>query len=404
MLCGKTKFKYMATDSITGFLAIALGEKEKAVFLIVLCFLLSLIFSIFVLPRVLIISKRKCLYDNPNSRKSHTQAVPRLGGFVFIPAICISLSFTTAVRFLLNFPFSSALTGYTVLELLFLLPGSLFLYLVGVKDDLVGVRYRKKFMAQFMVAFLLPLSGLYVNDMYGLFGVHELPALIGVPFTVVLIVYITNAVNLMDGIDGLAAGGSLVSFITFGILFFLKSEWIYCMLAFAIAGCLLPFLYYNVLGSPKHGTKIFMGDSGSLSLGYLLAFFAIKYAMYIPEAGYDIKNMIIPYSLLFIPLFDALRVMIVRYYQELPLFLADRNHIHHKCLDAGFTHLQATGLLLGYTVVLLFVNLGLSKYVNFNVILIMNILVAIFINYLLGVKIGQKKIADIAPVGNHPVG
>ena len=156
----------MATDSITGFLASALGEKEKAEFLIVLCFLISLFFSAFVLPRVLVISKRKRLYDDPNARKSHTQAVPRLGGFVFVPAICISLSFTTAVRFMMNFPFNSALTGYTLLELLFLLTGALFLYLVGVKDDLIGVRYRKKFMAQFLVASLFPLSGLYLNNIY----------------------------------------------------------------------------------------------------------------------------------------------------------------------------------------------------------------------------------------------
>ncbi|RHU24750.1 undecaprenyl/decaprenyl-phosphate alpha-N-acetylglucosaminyl 1-phosphate transferase [Parabacteroides sp. TM07-1AC] len=383
----------MATDSITGFLASALGEKEKAEFLIVLCFLISLFFSAFVLPRVLVISKRKRLYDDPNARKSHTQAVPRLGGFVFVPAICISLSFTTAVRFMMNFPFNSALTGYTLLELLFLLTGALFLYLVGVKDDLIGVRYRKKFMAQFLVASLFPLSGLYLNNMYGLFGVYELPALIAVPFSIVLVVYITNAINLMDGIDGLAAGGSLISFITFGILFFLKSEWVYCMLAFSIVGCVLPFLFYNTLGSVSHGTKIFMGDSGSLSLGYLLAFFAIKYAMYIPESGYHVEDMIIPFSLLFIPVFDALRVMIVRFYQRVPVFLADRNHIHHKCLDAGFTHLQATGLLLGYTLIMLLFNLMLVEYVNFNIVVVVNMLFGILMNYLLGIKIGQRKIA-----------
>lgn len=384
----------MVTNSITDVLISILRDREKAELLIVLCFLISLVFSLFVLPRVMVISKRKRLYDNPSARKSHTQAIPRLGGFVFVPAICISLSFTTAIRFMLNFPFNSALTGNTLLELLFLLTGSLFLYMVGVKDDLIGVRYRKKFLAQFLVASLFPMSGLYLNNMYGLFGVHELPAVIGVPFTIILVVYITNAVNLMDGIDGLAAGGSLISFLTFGILFFLKMEWIYCMLSMAIVGSLLPFLYYNIMGSPVHGTKIFMGDSGSLSLGYLLSFYAIKYAMYIPEAGYDVKDMIIPFSLLFVPIFDALRVVIVRYFQHVPLFLADRNHIHHKCLDAGLSHLQATALLLGYTLLMLFVNLKIIEVVDFNIVVIVNILVSIFMNYLLGIKIRDRKVVD----------
>lgn len=390
----------MSTDSFPVILSFVQDETTKAEIVISLCFLLSFVFSAFALPRIMIISKRKHLYDDPNVRKSHSDAISRLGGLVFVPSVMISLSFSTAFRYLIGFPFNSQLTGFTVLEFLFLSAGSLFLYMVGVKDDLVGVRYCKKFMAQFLVASLFPMADLYINNFYGLFGLYEIPAFVGVPFTIVMIVFITNAVNLIDGIDGLAASGALVSFTTFGVLYFLKSEWVYSMLAFALVGCLLPFMYYNMFGSVKHGTKMFMGDSGSLLLGYLLAFFAIKYTMCLPDQVPDTCCLVIPFSLLFIPLFDALRVMVVRAYRKRPVFQADRNHIHHKCLDAGFSHLQATLLLVGYTIMMLFVNLGLSHIFDMNILLIINILLAMCLNALLSVKIKRRKDAKTFDLSN----
>ena len=390
----------MTTGSLPVILSLTMGETTKAEIIISLCFLLSLVFSAFALPRIMIISRRKHLYDNPNTRKSHSDAISRLGGLVFTPSVLISLSFSTAFRYLIGFPFNSLLTGFTLLEFLFLLAGSLFLYMVGVKDDLIGVNFRKKFMAQFAVASLFPMGGLYINNFYGLFGLYEVPGLIGAPFTIVMVVFITNAINLIDGIDGLAAGGALVSFTTFGVLYFLKNEWVYSMFAFSWVGCLLPFIYYNIFGSATRGTKMFMGDSGSLSLGYMLSFFAIKCVMSVPGEGLDIQNFILPFSLLFIPVFDALRVMVVRAYRKHPVFLADRNHIHHKCLDAGFSHLQATVMLVGYTVVLLFANLGLSHILNLNILLVINILIAISLNALLGTRIKRKKDAKAFDFSN----
>nr|WP_129734070.1 MraY family glycosyltransferase [Parabacteroides goldsteinii] len=385
----------MLTRLFSMIITLVQRDSTKAEIVIALCFFISLVCSVFMLPRIMIISKRKRLYDDPNARKCHSAAISRLGGLVFIPSVLIAFSLSTAFLFIIDIPFDSDFLGKTLLELLFLLGGSLFLYLVGVKDDLIGVRYRKKFIAQFFVATLFPLAGLYINNLYGLFGLYDISALIGVPFTIVLVVFITNAINLIDGIDGLAGGKALVAFITFGVLYILKEQWFYSILAFAFVGCLLPFLYYNVFGSASRGSKLFMGDSGSLSLGYMLSFFAIKYVMYIPGEAMDGQCLVIPFSLLFVPVFDALRVMVVRAFQNHPLFLADRSHIHHKCLDAGFTHLQATSLLIGYTVIMLFVNLGLFRIFNLNILVILNMLVAILINYFLGIRIRSlRKIHD----------
>nr|WP_129733118.1 MraY family glycosyltransferase [Parabacteroides goldsteinii] len=391
----------MTTDLLSIICDYFWNDFRKAEFSISLCFILSLLFSWYVLPRILIIARRKNLYDDPDTRKSHVEKIPRLGGLAFVPSILISLSLTIAVRYLINFPLNPLLSGSTLLEFLFLTAGCVFLYFVGIKDDLVGVRYRKKFISQFLVASLLPMSGLYINNMYGLLGVYELPALIGVPFTIILIVFITNAVNLMDGIDGLAGGGSLICFLVYGILYFSQGLWIYSMLAFALVGCLLPFLFYNIKGSATHGSKIFMGDTGSLTMGYLLSFFAIKYAQYVAGTELEMLHFIIPFSLLFTPVFDALRVMCVRAFQNQPLFLADRNHIHHKCLAAGLTHLQSTGLLLGYLLVIVFFNGWMCHYCNLNILIIINMLLGIFLNHVLTLFTNRKRNEESVSIRNH---
>ena len=362
----------MLTASLLAIMGIIYGEPLKSKFSIFLCLVLSFIFSFVFLPQIMKISKRKQLYDVPNGRKSHKEKVPRLGGIAFFPSIVLSMSLVVGYRYLIGFPLNEQLTGNILLEFLFLAAGCLFLFMMGIEDDLIGVRYRKKFITQFLVASLLPISGFYLNNLYGLLGLYELPVYVGVPLTILLIVFITNAVNLIDGIDGLAAGGSTFSFVVIGWMFFQKDLWLYSMLAFSAAGCLLPFLYFNIWG--HRDRKIFMGDAGSLSLGFLLSFLIIKFPLYIPETDPDVKNLVIPFTLLFIPMFDALRVMLVRAMHHRPLFLADRNHLHHKCLATGMTHLQATGLVLIFTIGLLILNYWLVDICNINLLLVIDLL------------------------------
>ena len=372
MLYQPSNNKHMLTASLLAIMGIIYGEPLKSKFSIFLCLVLSFIFSFVFLPQIMKISKRKQLYDVPNGRKSHKEKVPRLGGIAFFPSIVLSMSLVVGYRYLIGFPLNEQLTGNILLEFLFLAAGCLFLFMMGIEDDLIGVRYRKKFITQFLVASLLPISGFYLNNLYGLLGLYELPVYVGVPLTILLIVFITNVVNLIDGIDGLAAGGSTFSFVVIGWMFFQKDLWLYSMLAFSAAGCLLPFLYFNIWG--HRDRKIFMGDAGSLSLGFLLSFLIIKFPLYISETDPDVKNLVIPFTLLFIPMFDALRVMLVRAMHHRPLFLADRNHLHHKCLATGMTHLQATGLVLIFTIGLLILNYWLVDICNINLLLVIDLL------------------------------
>lgn len=383
----------MLTTSLLAVFSVIHGELMKAKISLILCLILSFFFSLIILPQIINISRRKGLYDIPNSRKSHNKKISRLGGIAFLPSIVLSMSLVIAYRYLIAFPLSVQLKDNILLEFLFLSAGFLFLYMVGIEDDLIGIRYRKKFVTQFLVASLLPVSGFYLDNLYGLFGLYILPVYVAVPLTILLIVFITNAVNLIDGIDGLAAGGSMFAFLVMGVMFYDKELWLYSMLSFSALGCLLPFLYYNIWGNATKGSKLFMGDGGSLSLGFLLAFLVIKYASYVSETEPDITNLVIPFTLLFIPIFDAFRVMVVRAMHHRPLFIADRNHLHHKCLAAGMTHLQATELILAFTVSLLILNSWLVNICNINLLLVIDLLLGILFSKTLNIwkKYCQKR-------------
>ena len=157
--------------------------------------------------------------------------------------------------------------------------GLLILSMVGVIDDLIRIDYRRKFVAQIVASLFLPLSGLWINDLYGLLGITTLSPWIGMPLTVFVAVFIINAVNLIDGIDGLCSGLVGMGALVFGFLFIYNGAWLHAVFAFITAGVLCPFFYYNVFGKSKGRQRIFMGDTGSLTLGLSMAFLAISYAM-----------------------------------------------------------------------------------------------------------------------------
>lgn len=311
---------------------------------IIVAFVISVFMARLIIPRILMISFRKKLFDIPDERKVHKRAIPRLGGVSFFPTILLSCCLVLAFRTLVGYNIPIGLTMYVLPEYLLWICGMVFLYLMGIADDLMGVRYRQKFIIQIVCASFFPISGLWINDFYGLFGIYTLPFWIGMPFTILTVVFITNAINLIDGIDGLASGLSSVALLVFGVLFIEKGLWIYSMLAFSTVGVLVPFFYYNVFGSAEHDRKIFMGDTGSLTLGYILSFLAIKYSQNNPEVVTATRGaFVIAFSTLIIPAFDVVRVVLVRVRNGKNPFEPDKNHIHHKFLAMGFT--QRTALV-----------------------------------------------------------
>lgn len=348
---------------------------------IILIFLISAVIARILIPRILLISLRKKLFDIPDDRKVHKRAIPRLGGVSFFPTTLFAFCLVYTFRLLGGDSVSTLYASYLLPELLLFACGMTLLYLTGIADDLVGVRYRQKFVIQIFCACLFPLSGLWINDLYGLFGIHELSVYVGIPFTILTVVFITNAINLIDGIDGLASGLSSVALLIFTFLFIEKGLWSYAMLAAGTFGVLVPFFYYNVFGSVERARKIFMGDTGSLTLGYTLSFLAIKYSQHNADImPYTEGAFIIAFSTMIIPAFDVVRVVLVRIREGHSPFEPDKNHIHHKLLAIGLSPRKAMLSLLFMSCSFSAANILLVPYVNNTVLLVADIVIWIGLN------------------------
>ena len=367
---------------------------ENIIFIIV-GFLIADIMGQIIIPRILLISLRKRLFDIPDERKVHTHPVPRLGGVTFYPTIMFVLCVMTAIR-VISGQLPSLLFGMELVsELLGLVAGLTLLYIVGIGDDLVGVRYRKKFIIQILSASFFPAVGLYINNFYGLFGIYALSPWIGIPLTILLVVFITNAINLIDGIDGLASSICIVALGVFGLIFLFDRMWILSLLAFTCVGVLIPFFIYNVFGNAERGKKIFMGDTGSLTLGYILSFLVIQYCMYEgykTEPGYC-GSINVALSILLVPCLDVVRVVIGRIKRHKSPFLPDKTHIHHKFMAMGFSPRRS--LIFIQTISLTFIACtALMVYylkVNTNIIFAFQVLVWTGLNLWFSRIIHRKK-------------
>lgn len=348
---------------------------------LVFAFFISAFMASIIIPRILLISMRKKLYDEPNERKIHKIAIPRLGGVSFFPTVLFTICFISAVHLLMGFEPSALYTVYLIPRVLLLVAGMTFLYLIGIADDLIGIRYRQKFIVQIICASFFPLSGLWINNLYGLFGINEVPAIIGMPFTALTVVFITNAINLIDGIDGLASGLSSVALLVFTYLYIEEGLFTYALLSISTLGVLVPFFYYNVFGNAERCRKIFMGDTGSLMLGYTLSFLAIRYSQYTPEVvNFKEGALVIAFSTLIIPSFDVVRVVLVRLRTGKSPFEADKNHIHHKLLAIGLTPRKAMITLLCISSTFCTFNILLMPYVDNTIMLIGDIAIWILLN------------------------
>lgn len=362
-------------------------------YILIAAFVSAVALGRMIIPNILIISLRKRLFDVPDERKVHKRPVPRLGGVTFFPVILFSLCVFTAIRLLTGHGPEEAKVDRLVCEFLFLMGGLTLLYIIGIGDDLVGVRYRRKFLVQIFSAAMFPISGVYINCFYGLFGIYMVPAVVGIPLTMLLVVFITNAINLIDGIDGLASGLSMVALLVFGVLFVHYQMWSYAMLAFVTVGVIIPFFSYNVFGDADMGRKIFMGDTGSLTLGYILSFFVIRYCMYEPNMlllTMKSSPVLISFSVLMVPCLDVVRVVLRRARNKKPLFMPDKTHIHHKFLAMGFSPRKAlVTIQLMSACFCVFTIVGI-RYLNNTLVFVIDVVVWTLLNLWFDYVINRK--------------
>ncbi len=308
----------------------------------------SFIVGLCCMPIVRKIAKKKQFVVKPNKRTSHTGEVPNIGG------LDICFSFLTAY---LLFEVDTSL----VRQSQFILIGVLAITMIGFADDILDLSPLSKLLGEMLAGIaLIVFADIRLTNLHGFLGIGEINIVLSYLLSFFVLVVIVNALNLIDGIDGLASGLGILYCTFFGVYFQLCGNLHWAAFAYSMIGSLAVFFLYNVFGRKKR--KIFMGDSGSLLLGYIITAFVFRFCEInayheVPEAMICKAAPSVAICILSIPLFDTLRVMFTRIKHKRSPFLPDKNHIHHLLLRVGLNHLQTTGVLLSVSI--LFVGLAI---------------------------------------------
>jgi len=314
---------------------------------IILSFITAFTLTYFAIPSIIHIAKTKNLCDEPGERRSHSTSIPTLGGIAIFAGVIFSI--------ILWAPFN--VFG----DLQYTLCSFIIIFLIGAKDDILPISPTKKLIGEILAAAILVFkSNVKLTSLYGILGIYELPEVVSIVLSIFTILVIINAFNLIDGINGLSGSiGTLIA-ITLGTWFLVIDRLDLAIVAYALAGAVIAFLKYNVTPA-----KIFMGDTGALLIGLICSILAIKFIEineqlaaavkvdgYVPEPGSDYRPYIfnavpaVAIGIMILPLFDTLRVFIMRILKGKSPLYPDRTHIHHLLLDYGFTHMQATTILV----------------------------------------------------------
>ncbi|MFD1615871.1 MraY family glycosyltransferase [Gelatiniphilus marinus] len=320
----------------------------------ILYFVGSYILTFLTIPKIIGLVEYKNLMDSPNSRSSHLKKTPTLGGVSFFYALIFALFFLKKWS---EFD-----------EPIYIIPGLTILFIVGLKDDLVVLSPYAKLIAQVLaITFVISNESFTIHTLNGFLGINEIPIYIYYVIAGFIMLTIINAYNLIDGIDGLAAIVGIVILIIYATIFYMTKEYFFLLLSLTLNGCLIAFLKYNLSTTNE---KIFMGDTGSLIVGFIISILTLKFLALTPEK-YDslpflIENIpLIAISILIVPLFDTARVFTIRLANKKSPFSADRNHTHHILIDYfKISHRKASLIIGGFNLlfVYLFIILGSASY------------------------------------------
>lgn len=328
------------------------------------------------MPVVLRVAKTKHFVVRPNKRMSHTGEVPNIGGL----DICFSFLLTYLI-----FEFN------TLQQSQFLLIGVFAIMMVGFVDDILILPPLPKLLCELIAGVaLISFADIRLTHLHGFLGIEVLPEVWSYVLSFFVLAAIINAFNLIDGVDGLASGLGMLYCSFFATWFYLAGDGPWCILAICLVGSLAVFFCYNVFGGTR--TKIFMGDSGSLLVGYMLTAFVFRFCEQnayhmVPEWLHMSAAPAVAISVLSIPIFDTLRVSLARIKNKKSPFQPDKNHIHHLLLNTGLNHIQTTAVLLCVSALL--IGIGIVGR-NWNMLLLVSVDALICAAFTLLVKLKIK--------------
>ncbi len=303
----------------------------------------SFLLTFLIFPVYIKLLRKKDFLDDPGGRKIHTQKTPAMGGLPIFFGLILSLSLWTSFE--------------TLRDIKYIMGAVSIMFVIGFRDDLINLRALQKLIGQIAAALIIvTICDIRLDSFYGLLGIGELPLVLSYFISIFTIIVITNAYNLIDGIDGLAGSVGLIASLFLGTWFYLNGYLGYAYISLSLSGALFAFLNFN--WSPS---KIFMGDTGSLFIGFFLsiaaiAFIDINSELENPEFAFG-GSIGTALAVLIIPLADTLRVFVKRIARGKSPMHPDRTHTHHILLRLGCNHAQATGILV--TVNIIFVLLAL---------------------------------------------
>lgn len=330
------------------------------------------------LPIVIKVSRSIDILDTPDRRKIHSVSTPSLGGigiFIgFILALAISTSFNELA------------------ELKFFLAGIVLIFILGVRDDVSSLQAKHKLAIQILSALLVVyFSGVKLSGFYGILGVNELPFGISEVLTVFMIVALTNSFNLIDGIDGLAGSLGVIILSLFGLVFLESNSLTLTIVCFSLSGSLIAFLFFN-----WYPSKVFMGDTGSMLLGFITSVLAI--IIINTTSGADLvlgiklnSTVALAVAALIIPIYDTFRVFIIRFAKGLSPLAPDRNHIHHGLLKLGMNHAKATLILCVINISIISISLAFNNTIGNGLLIGLQVLIILAFGVIIDLLGRNKK-------------
>jgi UDP-N-acetylmuramyl pentapeptide phosphotransferase/UDP-N-acetylglucosamine-1-phosphate transferase len=323
-------------------------------------YLIALIVSARSIPTVIKVSHQLRLFSETNGRSATSHRIPTLGGIAIFAGFILGLTLTHE--------------GYVLPGLSYIIAGILIMFFVGLKDDIVSLSATKKILAEICVAAIFIFLGDFrFTHLHGFLGIGNISFIPSALITGFLMIVFINAFNLIDGIDGLAAGIGMYAAIVFGVWFYLSGHFEFTIVSFSLVGALSGFFFYNMYGKKN---KLFMGDNGSLVLGTIISLLVIQFN----EFNIDTKGPhailsapAVSFGILCYPLMDTLRVFAIRIIQKKSPFVADKNHTHHRLLVLGMSHKRASYLIITINAlftlsVIYFQYLGIMWLMLFNTV------------------------------------
>lgn len=332
---------------------------------LIIGFFVSFVITYVSIPVIVRIAKAKKLVDVPDSRKIHKAPVPSLGGFGIFAGFLLAM--------LIAVPSKSSV------GIQYIVASAFIVYMVGLKDDVMIITPLKKFMGQLAAAFvIINLAHIRLTSLHGIFGIYELPYAVSLVISYFAVILIINAFNLIDGVDGLAGTLGIISSLIFGIYFYFAGDLMYAVMGLSLTGGLGAFLVFNYTPA-----KIFMGDTGSMLVGLVNAIMVLHFINVASSPGALVPVASAPavgLAILAIPLFDTLRVFMIRIFlHRRSPFTPDRNHIHHLLLDCGCSHPICTATLAVYNLLLIVGVFALRAEGNYFLILGLTLLSLSFV-------------------------